>query len=98
MMYAKIHKSEHQEVIAICDKDILGKTFTEGERELIISEGFYKGELLEESEVLELLKDVSNVNFSGEEATSCGLKSGIISEDHIIMIGGVKHAQFFTLE
>lgn len=98
MMYSKLHKSEHQDVIAICDEELIGKTLIEGDKELIISEGFYKGVLMNEGEILEILEDASNVNFVGEEAVSCGLKSGLLSEDAIMTIGGVKHAQFFSLE
>ena len=97
-MYSKLHESEHQVVIAICDEGIVGKTFTEGDKELIISEDFYKGILMDEEEILDILKGASNVNFAVEDSISCGLKSGLITEDSIIIIGGVKHAQFFSLE
>ena len=56
-MYVKIHKSEHQKVIAICDEGLIGKTISEGDKEINISEDFYKGDLLKEEQVLELLKD-----------------------------------------
>lgn len=98
MMYVKIHKSEHQKVIAICDEGLLGKIFSDEKKEINISEDFYKGDLMEEKEVLELLKDVSNANFTGDEAIACGIKSGLINEQHVITIGGVKHAQFYSLE
>ena len=98
MMYVKIHKSEHQKVIAICNEGLIGKTISEGDKEINISEDFYKGDLLKEEQVLELLKDASNANFTGDEAVACGIKSGLIQEGIVITIGGVKHAQFYSLE
>ena len=32
------------EVVSVCDTNLVGKTFTEGELELKVSEQFYKGE------------------------------------------------------
>ena len=97
-MYVKVHKSENQTVIAICDEGLLGKIISSEDKEINISEEFYKGDLMNEKEVLEILKDASNVNFTGDEAIICGIKSGLISEGSIITIGGVKHAQFYSLQ
>ena len=97
MMYVKIHESEHQKVIAICDEGLMGKIISDGSKEINISEDFYKGDLMDEEQVLELLKDVSNANFTGDEAVACGIKCGLINEQNIITIGGVKHAQFYSL-
>ena len=47
MMYVKIHESEHSEVVAVCDKSLLGRKISNKNMELNISESFYKGELKE---------------------------------------------------
>ncbi len=96
MMYVKIHRSEHTEIIAVCDKNLLGKKITENALELSIKKSFYKGELMEKEEVIRLLKTADNTNLVGDEAVSCGLEAGIITEDSIMIIGGLKHAQFYS--
>ena len=97
MMYLKIHDSGESTVVAVCDENLLGKKITDGEKEINISESFYKGELKNKEEVIEILKQSSNVNLSGEESVSCGIEAEIISEENIIEIKGVKHAQFYRI-
>ncbi|MDP3917020.1 MAG: DUF424 family protein [Nanoarchaeota archaeon] len=96
MMYVKIHRSEHTEIIAVCDKSLLGKTVNGEGRQAVIQPEFYKGKLMNKDEVINLLKSASNANLFGEESVSCGIEAKIISEGHIITIGGVKHAQFYS--
>ena len=43
-MIVKIHNNEGRLILAICDKDILGKKFVEEKKQLDLSSGFYKGE------------------------------------------------------
>ncbi len=98
MMYVKIHESEHSVVVAVCDESLLGKKISNKDIELNISESFYKGELKEKEEVINILKEASNANLAGDESVSCGIEAGIISEDSVLSVGGVKHAQFYSLE
>ncbi len=98
MMYVKIHRSEHSVITAVCDKYLLGKTISQGNAELSITESFYKGELKDKQEVIAILKKASNVNLVGEESVSCGIEANIITEDHVIVIGGIQHAQFYSLK
>tara|TARA_Y100000310_G_scaffold319891_1_gene375703 strand:- start:3053 stop:3346 length:294 start_codon:yes stop_codon:yes gene_type:complete len=97
-MYVKIHESEHSEVVAVCDKSLLGRKISNKNMELNISESFYKGELKEKEEVIKILKEASNANLVGEESISCGIEAEIISEDSVVSVGGIKHAQFYSLE
>ena len=41
-MYVKIHKKQGSTVVAIADKELIGKRFEEGKLQLEISEYFYK--------------------------------------------------------
>jgi hypothetical protein len=97
MLYVKIHKSENSEVVAVCDKELIGKELVEDEKELKISPEFYKGELNSKEEIIKILKDSECANLVGEQAVSCGIEAGIILRDHIIKIGGVSHAQFYKM-
>ena len=97
MMYVKIHHEGDRYVIAICDEDLIGKTLEEGDKQLKISEHFYKGEKKSEEKVVALLKKCPNANFIGEHAVKAGIKAGVIKEENVILIGGVPHAQAITL-
>lgn len=97
-MYVKLHKGSSC-VLAICDEDLIGKTFEEGELFLEISEDFYKGEKKTKEEVLEMLRDenIKNFNIVGKESISVALKAGIIEKQNILTVGGVPHAQSLLL-
>lgn len=93
MIYVKLHKTKENELVAVCDEDLIGKKFEEGELCLNISNKFYKGELMDETSAEKILMDADNINFVGENAVNLGLKLGLISKEHVLVISGVKHAQ-----
>lgn len=83
----------HQEVVALCDKKLIGKTLEEKNLQLKVSERFYKGEELSEDKIIDILKSKSNINIVGEESIKLALKIGVISKENIIKIKGVPHVQ-----
>lgn len=92
MILVKIHKGEH-DVAAICDKDLLGKTLSEGEIEVNVSEHFYGGEEKSEAEVKEIMKECDNLNILGKESVELTIKLGVIEKENVIYVEGVPHAQ-----
>lgn len=94
-MYCNIIKS-YRDVVAVCDKELLGKTFEEGKFQLNVKESFYKGEEKTEDEVLKILEKMAyedaTFNLVGEKAVNAGLQAGVINEDLIKEISGVKFA------
>ena len=92
-MYIKIHKAgPDREVVALCDKELIGKKLSEGNIELNVSEKFYKGEELPEDEMAEIMKNAKNVNILGKKSIAFAMKLGIITKENIIPIQGVPHA------
>ena len=55
-MLIKIHRA-YRNVVAICDSEILGKHFEEGKNQLNVKESFYKGEEVDEEQLLERMID-----------------------------------------
>ena len=96
-VYLKVHstgaRAGNRYVIAICDKDLIGKTIENKKYKINITERFYKGEEMEEDKVIKILKDANNVNIMGKKSVAIALKSGVITEKNIIKIGKVLHAQ-----
>jgi len=94
-MLIKVHKS-YRYVIAICDSELLGKTYEEGKRILDIRQSFYGGEgadEVDEEKLLELLdfwsKEDATFIISGEKSTQTAIKSEIITQDAIKTIQGI---------
>ena len=95
-MYLKIHKAQHDVVVAVCDEDLIGKTLEEGKYHIVVSEHFYKGEKKSAQEVEPILLQASNINLMGKESVAVGLKLKIITKAHIVVIAGVPHAQIYA--
>ena len=91
-MFVKIHKS-YRDVVAVCDSKLIGKVFEEGDFQLDVKESFFKGDEVSESEVIDILQDMSKedatFNIVGERSVDCALKAGIISDEGIKKIKGI---------
>jgi len=94
-MLVKIHKS-YRDVVAICDSELLGKTYEEGNRILEIRESFYNGKKISETELIRLVKDLSKedatFNIAGKKSVKAALKAGIISKEGIKKVKGIPFA------
>ena len=96
-MYVKTHISKDSVVTAICDETLIGKTFSDSERQLEVNEKFYKGEKKSEEEVEEIMKEAANLNLVGENTINTALKLEILTKDDIILIEKIPHAQIFEI-
>ena len=96
-MYIKKHITKDKIIFAICDEDLIGKKFSEGDLILDVSKGFYKGEKKSEKELKGIIKKFENVNFVGVKTIKFALKLGILNEERIIVIEGIPHAQIIQI-
>jgi hypothetical protein len=92
-MIVKIHKRDERTIVAVCDSDLLGRKFVDGERQLDLSSDFYKGDERDEKDVGDLIRNADIVNLAGPKAVAIGLQEEVITQDHVITIAGIPHAQ-----
>jgi len=93
MFWCKTFSAKSQFIVAICDKDLLGKKI--GNKLMInVKESFYRGELVDEKKALELMKKANICNLLGKDIVDLALKNKFITKENIIFIGDVPHAQF----
>ena len=94
-MLINIIKS-YREIVTICDYELLGKYFEEGDFQLDIKESFYKGEKKTEQEIIEIIKNMkmedATFNIVGEKSINAAIKSGLIFKDSIKTIQGIPFA------
>ena len=88
----KMHESSGKQILAVADKELIGRKFEEGEICLDITERFYKGEEKTEEEIIKAMKDATNINLVGKKSIALGIKAGIITQDSVIKIEGIPHA------
>jgi hypothetical protein len=97
-MYLKIHRTaDGNEIVAVCDRELLNTTLTEGEVEIHISSGFYGDHTAGPDEVRTALKHADNANIMGERSVNLAIEIGIVDRSGCIWIGGVPHAQIFRI-
>ena len=92
-MIVKVHKSDGKIILAVCDKELLGKKFNEKNKQLDLTSSFYQGEEKSNDELRSLIKKSYIINLVGKKSVDFGVKEDIISKAHIIKIKNVPHAQ-----
>jgi len=89
---------EGKQVLAVCDKELVGKTLKSDKIEFTVYESFYGGFPIEEEELIELIAENYNVNLIGKKCVSIAQGKGLLNESSIIFIESVPHAQIFKLK
>ena len=97
MIYVKIHKGQGETILAACDEDVPGKTFKGNDMRITVSESFYKGFLVTEEEFIDRMDAYTIMNLVGERVIALAIENGHVSEDCVLEIGDVKHAQVVKL-
>ena len=97
-MFLKIHRSpEAGMVVAVCDRELMNTTITDGDVEIRITGSFYGNRPATEEEVVSALHDAENANIMGERSVALAVRHGIVEEGSCILVGKVPHALVFRL-
>ena len=93
MIYIKLHETEKGAIVAMCDKELLGKEFKEGKRELDLKKysDFYKGDLVNKSTAEKMIskESIYTANIVGKESVEVCIEKGLASGQDVAMIAGV---------
>ena len=84
-------------LVAVCDPEVLGETFEEGEVTLTVTEEFYGGETVEESAVVDSLARATVANIVGTRAVELAIEEGFIEEANVLEVGSTRHAQLLRM-
>ncbi len=98
MILVKKHHFQEKTVLAIADKNLLGKKYSEKGLQLDLSSGFYKGNEKTEKEIEKMLEETDMLNIVGEESIDFCMKKKIINKNNIIRIKGIPHTQVLLLK
>lgn len=89
----KVYRVGREVVVAVCDSDIVGKTFREGEVKIEVKESFYGDVDVDEEDVRRALKVATIANITGKRAVKIAIEMGIVDESNVLKIGECWHAQ-----
>lgn len=84
-------------LVSVCDEDVLGRTFEDGDVSLTVTEEFYSGDHLEEGEVLASLERAAVANLVGNRTVELAIEAGFVDDGNVLEIGRVRHAQVLNL-
>lgn len=99
-MLVKVHKTpDYRIILAICDKELLGKKFVDekNERQIDLSGSFYAGKEVDEATLNRLLQGAYIVNFVGEKTLKMLKEKRLATDSDIILIKKIPHGQLLIV-
>ena len=93
MFWVKLHSGGRDIILAVCDEELIGRTFSEGKLQITLYESFYKGVLVDEKGLEEHIRSATILNLVGERCIEKAVEMGWVDKDNILKIEGVPHAQ-----
>lgn len=93
----RAYDTEQGLLVAVCDEDLVGRTFREGEVRLEVSKDFYGDATAAWEEVVEGLRDAAIANLVGEGAVEAGVEADVVDTDNVLYVDGVPHAQMVRM-
>jgi hypothetical protein len=92
----KVYHQGKETLVAAADADLIGKTYREGKFKIEVGK-FYEGDVVTEETFVSHLQTATIGNFVGKETIEVAKDAGFVSEEGILWIDGVPHAQFVLM-
>lgn len=89
-------RTQGENMVIVCDEELLGKKFKNGELRLEVKESFYKGEKASVEDCLAALRSATIGNLVGS-IVEHAMKAGIIESGNVLRFQKVPHAQLVRL-
>jgi hypothetical protein len=84
-------------LVSVCDPDVLGDTFENGDVSLTVDPAFYDGDEATAEEVVDSLARCSTANLVGEETVALAIEHGFVDEENVLDLDGTRHAQLLWM-
>lgn len=99
MFWGKVFAVKREIVLAICDEELLDKKIKTKKVDIKVSKHFYGEKVIEdEAMAVRMMGRCTIANLIGKRVVALAKKHGFITDENIISIGGIPHAQFVKLE
>lgn len=96
MPQLRTRRVEGEILVTICDEELLGEKFEEGELKLEVKRSFYEGEEASVEECIKALKEATIANMVGS-IVKHAIKAGLIDSENVLEVQGTSHAQMASL-
>ncbi|MCE4617450.1 MAG: DUF424 family protein [Desulfurococcales archaeon] len=99
LYYVKIHELHgHPKMLAVADKELIGKRVRRGDMEIFVDERFYADRVVGESELRSLMKTHEIIVLVGNESLRVAVEEHYTSEETALWIEGVPHVQIYKFQ
>ena len=89
--------SSGNNILNICDPDLLDKIIKDGKTEIKINSKYYNENVIDEVEAERLLQQCTSANMVGEKTISLSLRLGVGSEAGVRRINGIPFLLIFKM-
>ncbi|MCG3108424.1 hypothetical protein L3N51_00705 [Metallosphaera sp. J1] len=93
----KVIRGEGHVFVNICEKEYLGKEFREDRAVLNVNDEFYGGDEVDINYALNLVDEATVVSMIGEKVIGEAIRRGLVHENAVLTVSGVKFAQIYNL-
>ena len=93
----KLTDYQKNQMLNICDADLIGKEIQENELKVNISKSYYGERIVDKNEAQTLLQNSSIINMVGKETISLSISLGIGTENGVKKINGVPFLIVFKM-
>ena len=80
-------------ILVVTDKEIVGKIFEEGNKQLDLSKKFYSGDERDVEAVKAIILESYILHLTGENAVALGVELGFVDPQRIVWVSNVPHAE-----
>ena len=84
-------------LVSVCDAELIGETFDNGDLSLTVNADFYEGEPADEETIVGSLAKCSVANIVGSESVALAIEHGFVEEENVLDIDGTRHAQLLWM-
>jgi len=101
LIFVKIHSTPAGKILAMCDEELIGKIFREGEAVIDLQKykNFYIGEKMDEKEIKEILDDeITSINAVGERSVNLLINNSLATKKDVKRVNGIAMLQIFFIK
>ena len=97
MFWIRVIKTPQALLVNVCDEELLGKEFREGNIVLRVSPQFYGGEKVNTEQVKQSLLEGDIMSLVGRKAIGVAVSLGMATWSAVKYVGGVPHLNIYKL-
>jgi hypothetical protein len=89
----RLYRFENDLLLAASDEELIGRSLSQGEVEIHISEQFYGTKEADQGELRDLLDRCTVANLMGERCVKLAAELGFVDRGNVVEVEDVPHAQ-----